>query len=278
MSRTSSKSILRKIRKSAKSYRKSSPKMVNKTMRKYVKATVNRAIMKKSETKINFINAVNQKFNATISSTGDLYNLLPSLAQGTGDDQRVGNTVIPMYTNVRGYVSISTNDALYGTLGPLDVQLFCLRNKTRRDGSSVKLLQDLDIIKRGTSKQTYDGTFASSISPVNTEDFQILFKKSFRLIPIPTTSSSSTSAPTSFSLPNNSNSGSTIYKFKHTINWKKVGVKKLIYEISGSSQPCNENIYWCLGYAQYNDPNNAVSDTYTPVQMTMQAITYYKDM
>ena len=80
------------------------------------------------------------------------------------------------------------------------------------------------------------------------------------------------------SLPNNSNSGSTIYKFKQKINWAKPGVKKLLYESAGASQPINENIFWCLGFAQYNDPNTAVSTTYTPVQVCMQAMTYYKDM
>lgn len=245
-------------------------------MNKKVARMVRNAVKRQAETKINFVNYVNQKFNATISTTADLYNLLPSLAQGTDDNNRVGNSVVPMYTNVRGYVTISPNDTIYTTLGPLDVQLFCLRSKTKKDGSASKSSTDLDIIKRGVTKQQYDGTFASSISPVNTEDFQVIFKKTFRLIPAPTTSA--TPPTDAFSVPNNPNSGSTIYKFQHKINWAKIGVKKLLYEVTGASQPSNENIYFCLGYAQYNNPNVAVSDLYTPVQMTMQAITYYKDM
>lgn len=249
------------------------------SFQKKVARVVGRVLRRKTETKVNFTNYVNQGFNATINSSADLYNLLPSIAQGTGDNARIGDSITPLYTNIRGYVGIHCNDALYGTLGPLDIQLFCLRGKTRKDGSvTPRPASDLDIIKRGVTKQQYDGTFASSCSPVNIEDFQVIFKKSFRLIPIPTTSSSSTSPPTSFSLPNNSNSGSTIYKLQHKINWAKLGVKKFLYEGSSASQPINENIFWCVGYAQYNDPNNAVSDTYTPVQVTMQAMTYYKDM
>lgn len=262
--------------------RKYAPKRVRKTTRssnQKITRVVNSILRRKVESKVNFVNYVNEPFNSTISVPGDLYNLLPSIAQGTDDNNRIGNSIQPLYTNVRGYVGIHCNDTLYATLGPLDVQLFCLRGKTRKDGSVYpRPTSDLDIIKRGVTKQQYDGTFASSISPVNTEDFQIIFKKNFRLIPIPTTSSSTGSAPTSFSLPNNSNTGSTIYKFKHKINWEKLGVKKLLYEATSASQPINENIFWCLGFAQYNDPNTAVSTTYTPVQVTMQAMTYYKDM
>lgn len=249
------------------------------SMRTIINKTVSRALMRKTETKVNFVNYVNEPFNSTISVSADLYNLIPSIAQGTDDNNRIGNSIQPLYTNIRGYVGIHCGDTLYDTLGPLDVQLFCLRGKTRKDGSVYpRPTSDLDIIKRGITKQQFDGTFASSCSPVNVEDFQIIFKKNFRLIPIPTTSSSTGSAPTSFSLPNNSNSGSTIYKLKHKINWAKIGVKKFLYESTSASQPINENIFWCLGFAQYNNPNAAVAATYTPVQVSMQAMTYYKDM
>lgn len=247
------------------------------TLKRYIKKEVDKQLNKKSDTKTNFVNYTNVEFNSTIDSVGDLYNIWPSIQAGTDDNQRVGRSITPMYTNVRGYVTGQINDTVYTTLGCLDVCLYCLASKTNQDGAN-RGLDDTYIIKRGMTKQQYDGTFASSCSPINIEDFHVLFKRNFRLIPIPTTSSAVASPPESFSLPNNSNSGSFVYKLKAKIDWQKMGFKKFDYDGSGALQPNNLNAFWCVGFAQYNNPSNAVNITYTPVRVTLQAISYYKDI
>lgn len=245
--------------------------------KKEVSKMIDKKMSKTIETKVGVAEMNGVQFNSSISSTSELYDILPNITEGTGDDNRIGNSILPQYTNIRGYVYASPDQVLTQAAGPLDVQMFILRNKRQRNSLARSVASDLNIIKRGKFKFQYDGTYSSSISPINVEDFDIIMKKGFRLIPIPNVTGSAMTPNVANVYPSNPNSGSTVYKFKHTIDWKKLGVGKLLYDSGTSSYPQNENVFFCLGFAQYNDPNTALPTTITPVQVTWTAITYYKD-
>lgn len=246
-----------------------------KSIKSIVNDAVKKTLMKKSDTKnaVTELNGLN--FNSTISGLSDLIEVIPSITQGTDDNDRIGNSIIPTYTKITGYCTAAFDANFPTALGPLDVQMFILRNKNQRDSNSRSVFTDLNIIKRGIAKFQFDGTFASTCSPINTEDFQVLMKRSFKLTPIPF--GSSTVQSISMILPNNPNNGGQVYKFSHTIDWAKCGVTKFIYDAATTQFPNNENIFFCLGYAQYNAPEIPTGSTVTPVRVAYTAITHYKD-
>lgn len=251
---------------------KSKPNTKYSNLKKYV----DRMISSKTETKV--ISLTNtQIYNSTISSTSELYNIIPNIAEGTADNNRIGNSIDLMYTNSRGYITFST--ASPNTYGSLDVCLYHLISKRNRDGSN-RVSSDLNIIKNGTVKGQYDGTLASSLAPINTEDFVIISKKNVKLIPLPFNQPASTALPTTSSnIVANPNSGTITYKFKLSINWKKVlkNKTKVYYDTNVSSQPTSLNSFYCLGFAQYNDPTNPASFVDALVKMSYFSETYYKD-
>lgn len=257
-----------------KTYKKKST--TSQSLKRLISKTIDNKLMKKAETKIAACELAGVNFNATINSITDLYNIIPSIVEGTGDDDRVGNSIVPLYTNIRGYCTWAYDNTYYSTLGPLDVQMFILRNKTQKDSNMRATNTDTYIIKRGIYKQQYDGTMNATTSPINTEDFQIIMKKSFRLTPMPTTNISTTPI-VSQNVPQNPLHGSGVYKFKYVVDWKKCGIDKFIYDYN-QQFPSNENVFFCLGFAQYNEPAIAVPDNNTPVQVSWTATTYYKDM
>lgn len=270
----SNKKTLRKV------YKKKSG-VKSKSLKSLVKSEVKKTLFKKSETKMNTVTLLPSPFNATISYTGDLYNILPAIVPGVGDNNRIGNTVIPTYTNISGYLTFRPHNVLdiYHTpLGSLDVQMFILRNKHQQNGNLRTPATDLNIMKLATTKFQYDGTFASSCSPLNTEDFEVVMKKSFKLTPLSYTNPvvGTGTALSTDQVAGNFLNGALSYKFKHSINYSSLGIKKLTYDI-GSDQPTDCNLFFCLGYAQYNDPENCVSDLYVPIQCSYNAVTYYKD-
>lgn len=264
-------------------YRKNTKKTAG-VNKKIINKMIDKKLNKAAETKIG-VEQVNQiGFNSTIDSLGDLYNVIPPVVAGLGDDDRTGNTINPMFTSIRGYVSWNTNTQIfYENLGPLDVQLFILRNKTQRNQNARTNTTDLKIIKYGTSKIQFDGTFNSTCSPVNVDDFQILYKKTFKIIPAPFTNTASgslsASTPTDSSiLASNPNSGSTIYKLKHIIDWKKMGIRNFKYDSDIQQYPSNENVFLCLGFAQYNNPGGSSQSSSVPIMLSYTATTFYKDI
>jgi len=262
-------------RKSKRSYKKRTRTRRSRTARPGLMRTIKRVLMRNSETKYAVKRLEPTKFNAAISTYADMVQIIPDIGQGVGDDERVGSSIIPLTTTMRGYVTFAPGNIFGIPLGSLDVKMYCLRNKKNKD-PTLTTGDNLLILKQGVDKIPFDGTIDSTTAVVNTEDFDVLYSKSFKLLPNYGDNPPTSATPsTGVTYVNNPLSGSATYKFVGKVNWKK-HCKKIMYS-TGSDSPTNLNAFWCLGFAQYNDPSNAVSNAYTPVQASWTAVTTYKD-
>lgn len=117
--------------------------------------------------------------NAAIG-TGDEYPLLPAITQGQGYNQRIGNRIQPTSLIVDGAVTF--NDYGEGFIGvPLRVIVMVLQSKSVKD---TNLLPDPNIstlMDNGTGGAPWDGSTTNSFFPVNTEEFTVLAKRTFKL-------------------------------------------------------------------------------------------------
>lgn len=227
---------------------------------------IKRVMFKGAETKRQYLVRTPIPFNGTVSGLSDLYNVIPDVQPGTGNNARVGEKITPTYLNIRGYCY--ANDAP-GTTIPnsvLDVELFFLMDKVQRDGN-VRDGTSSYFIRTGAATIQHDGTMLSSCSPVDTDRFHVVKRIKCKLIPFPQTAGQ---------LNNNSNTGANNYEFNITVPMSKL-CPTFDYS-TGNYQPTNCNMFMTCAYAQYMNPSTSVSSIITFANVGFTSTLYYKDM
>lgn len=116
-------------------------------------------------------------FSQAITSTAELYMLLPKLEQGDDDYQRIGKTVQP--------VSLTTKvNMAVGGLGSLSIyaDVYILTNKTIKDFRLCNQVLTAELLNNGDGTNvSYDGTSYNSMLPVNTDQFTVIKHKRVKL-------------------------------------------------------------------------------------------------
>lgn len=117
--------------------------------------------------------------NAAIG-TADEYPILPAISQGQGYNQRIGNRMNPTSLIVNGAVTF--NDYGEGFVGvPLRVVVMVLQAKQVRDTNLLPTPTISQLLDNGTGGTSWDGSTVNSFFPVNTEEFTVLAKRTFKL-------------------------------------------------------------------------------------------------
>lgn len=123
------------------------------------------------EMKTAFFKQEGINFNSMITSGSDLLQLVPNIAIGSGDGNRIGRRIRPVSMVVRGYLSW---DASFTTaFGPVEASLFAIR--TKRTDNAVNLTNsDTYFLDEGGVGVQYDGTITRSLLPVLSENYEQL--------------------------------------------------------------------------------------------------------
>lgn len=153
---------------------------VGKTAAKTVAAIAKQVVQSQAEKK--FIGGIIENtvsHNASITS-GDMYPVLPPIAQGTSSNQRTGDKVTPtgMYVDA----AISFNDYGEGYIGvPLRVFAWVLQSKSVKSYSNLGSVPIQNLMDGGSGPTSFDGSTMNSLLPVNKEEFDILGAREFRI-------------------------------------------------------------------------------------------------
>jgi len=118
-------------------------------------------------------------FNARISTTGEIYSLLPPVIQsGGGSSVRIGDEITPTKLRVKMTFGFPydqpTSDVIVHTYF-----LTCKAVKQAGNYSAVPITQLLD--KGDGTNTSFDGSLYASQLPVNKDSFSVLAHKQFRL-------------------------------------------------------------------------------------------------
>lgn len=247
-------------------------KRVRKTrIPKGIKSYIGKTIMRNEETKLVSITSGFTGYNSSISSTGDFVTCLPPCAQGTGQSQRIGQSIRPVKLVIRGYI-------VYGTDGQQNARLlggrmFCFSDKTVSNyGVATSAGANYNLLDVGGTSSTFDGTVSRYEYPHNNDQFRFYSDKKFRMMKpwgyTNTLGTSSTSAITSMD--------KSLYRpFTITLTQKQLPAQLKYDQQLNVNFPVNFAPYVALGYC---DLLSYPADTVvTQLGMTFTSTLYFKD-
>lgn len=222
---------------------------------------VNRILNRKSETKYVTSRPADAnpftytQINSTISGSGQWGSALPSLAQGTTDYTRIGDSIVPVSSKltVEARIRPLAGTTSYGA--PVDITLvvfygYCKKYKQYGDVQSNAAALCTQLLKLGgvdpvTGLETtnFSGNAADDMLVINDETWH-LRKKRFHLFKAPGQLNGTTGAGV-LSTPDKNMA-------RFTLDFTKMLPAKLRYDDATSALPDNIAPVWTMGY-YYND-------------------------
>lgn len=230
MVQTTKKTIIRRTtRKTTKTVRKSTAKP-SKAFTKMVKSVINKQV----ETKQNSFSFGLTAFNSGVNSAGDVVRLIPSIQQGSGEANRIGDNIRSQSLTIKGHFVINVIPTISTTSSlPTSIPPNC-RLMIRAFICSVKRFQNYDdavsnvaswssnFLKNGNSAQALDGSVESLYLPVN-RDVITVHKEIKKYISIPMlTSTSSVATPANWIIGQSADPRSSVRFFSANIPMKKL--------------------------------------------------------
>lgn len=198
-------------------------------------------------------------FNSGIASTSEIYNIIPTLTKGTDSNQRTGDKVQPMWLKVCMVMKYGTGGS---SVQPIHPHMFCLIDKNQRNANN--LFSTSYFLNNGGTPTQFDGTWATSNLPVDTEAFKLVKRKKFKLAynTLPGGTATTVTDP-----------NEPIWReYSFRINLRKYA---RYFDYSGSNtSPENLNLGLAFGYTRLDD---VVDLTGTPLTVMFQSTFYYKD-
>lgn len=214
-------------------------------------------------------------YNSAISATGDLQAVIPQVAQGVGQNQRVGVEIRPKKLVIRGYYAYNTdalnNSIYYQQALMLGARLMVFQDKTTRYYSNS--IYNFNLLDDGGAPTSYNGTVINHLLPHNSDQFTFFYDKSSKILKpfgytnsiAPTTSTEITSLNTTL-----------FHQFTITLTAKDMpAVLKFDDGASPSNYPLNFAPYMALGYCDLM--NKPADSSVTRLAMDWVATLYYED-
>lgn len=250
----------RNLKKNLSSNRKTGVGRMPAPIKQGVKTLIKKEIRKEAEKKFVAQSQSEVNFNSAISSTGEMYNVLPEIVVGNDSYQRNGDEINPTYLILDYQIRITATASLPQ---PKIAYIFIIEDLLQRNSnfsSTSNFLQSGDSL----DVTNFDGTWATAMLPVDTSRFKLIKKLKVKLT-------------------QNVMAGSTQTQYidndgKATLI-KNVRVRvpmsgKLNYPDSSYVLPQNRNILWCAGYVNYSQ---AVDVALADVAIKCNKKLYFRD-
>lgn len=165
--------------------RRSTRKMSKRPSPNFVKQ-VRKVISSQTESKQAYSSSGNTltMFNSGIDSVGDYIQILPSIANSTADNGRIGDQIRAQTLNVKGFIRLNVNDTADSTKLPqVAVRLMVLSMKNKSNwsdvGASAAPLNTL--LKKGGTTTNFSGVLSDLHAPINRDVFTCHADKKFYL-------------------------------------------------------------------------------------------------
>jgi len=222
--------------------------------------------------------------NQLISNNNtDIRRIIPIVAEGTGDNERIGESIRPVSLMVRGRVGVNVipNTQPPVIMGNQDLQviLYVLQHKSLKSYQNLyannnfgQLLETGEQATRQFSGYMIDGTL-----PVSNQYYTLIKKKKIVL------RWAGQNAPTiAGSTGNTTGANSHNYALDFKLNLKKHLPAKLLYPENtapapGLNDPTNSSLFFCLGFIPYAVQDSVASTPVLLVNLQYTAEMLYKD-
>lgn len=159
-----------------------------------MKQAIKQELLKDAENKKVIYSSGNFTSNQSLNSTTDVLQLLPFVLNGTGQEQKIGNTITIKSIQLRGVLTF-TSPQLTVNNTRIGVKLWILRAKrfddwlAARTDFGTNYIQFLEGVSTG-----WTGTLTNFNTPVNTDYFSVVYSKTYYMSQ--SLSSATTAQPT----------------------------------------------------------------------------------
>lgn len=237
-----------------------------------VKSYVSRVLSRSEETKFSTTQYGLTLFNGGINSSADIIAILPTIAVGTGQNDRIGNKIRPVRMEITGYVCYYTAAiGSYSDAKMLGARLFCYQDKTVRSYANSSIL-NYNLLNLGGTSSNFNGSALNYIAPHNNEQFTFFCdKKMVVMKPYGLSNNTTPSATNALT----SMDRTMFHPFKLVFTKKQLPAVLQYDQGDNLSYPTNFAPFISLGYA---DLMNTSPDTVnTQLAMEFSCTLYYKD-
>jgi len=202
-------------------------------------------------------------FTSGITSTNEIYGLIPDVSQGDDDFQRIGNVIQPTSLTVKVNVALNTTQTQ-----SVYADVYFLHSKTVKDQSLVNGIQTAQLMNVGDGTNApYDGTSYTAMLPINRSEFTVIAHKRILLQKgsnDPNTALTGTGSPATDT-------------FSYTKSFsQKITLPKLQYENASKVQPSNTFPFMVVGFCG-TDVNGNLAPISARVYVQAQSHLYFKD-
>lgn len=139
-----------------------------------------------TETKQAYYNSGNTltMFNSQVDATADLQQIVPNIANGVEDNQRVGQQIRAKGLNIRGYIKLNINDVNDSTKLPAVVaRMMVVSMKTAPNFNEAQAQAPKigSLLKKGGTTVPFTGLLSDIHAPINTDVFTVHSDRKFYL-------------------------------------------------------------------------------------------------
>lgn len=232
------------------------------TRAKSFAARVKAVIAKDVETKVAVFNSNVTAFNQQINATGDCMRLMPAIANGTAENQKLGNVIKLQSLNIRGVLTFQLGQTTADNTR-IGVRLMVLRPKRYGDwnAGATDFATNYTRLLEGTNTG-FQGTLAQFNTPVNHDYFSVVMDKRFYM---------SQSVTPGGATPGQPQVSETTKFVNFSVPYTKN--KKVIYDQDYSlDEPINFPYFMVVGYTKLSGAAaDAVGTTYLTFQYNATA-------
>jgi len=154
---------------------KRNPKKISKSFAKKVQSIIH----KDQETKTVVFSSNTTSFNQQIDSTGDCLRLMPAIANGTAENQKIGNVIRLQSLNIRGVLTFTQAQATSANTR-IGVRLMVLKAKRYGDwnAGAIDFATNYTKLLEGTTTG-FQGLVSQFNTPPNHDYFSVVMDKRF---------------------------------------------------------------------------------------------------
>lgn len=243
------------------------PRIAKSTSKAVTKA-VKSALRREAETKLCSLR-IDQSFNSQIGTSAECYPMMPTIAQGTDDNNRIGDKIRGRYLYIKGHLQYNAsyiNAVASNYVPPSTCRLMVLSQKNIKSNFQIGTLADTDNLLKdnvgtGTGR-AYVGAMTDNLAPINKDLFKVHMDKKIKMDAI--VQHSDTTGSMAFV-------GLKAYYFSCRIKLPAT----LYYDTTNAGNPNNFAPFFCMGSVL--EDGTSPWQASSPYRVTILSSAYFED-
>lgn len=204
-------------------------------------------------------------FTSGITSTSEVYALIPKITQGTDDMNRIGQIIQPVSLNTRVNLALYTqhSQCVY-------VDVYFCHSKTVKSANNTSSVVVSKLLNAGDGTNVgYDGTSFTAMLPINKSEFTLIAHKRIKLEKV--------GGNPNYELdPSLGTSSISPSRYCASFSQKIKLPQRLIYEQASSQYPSNTFPFMMVGFCGA-DAMGGIAPIAARCQVQAQSHFYFKD-